>query len=111
MAQRPLDYFLGTWHVVRTISDWLSLENQQATQEQLQAESRNRIAASLKAAGLDLPLHVAVGEIVDTIVDVAHREKADLILLGRGAMHETLGGWRTHLHGIIQHAPCPVLSI
>ncbi len=27
MAQRPLDYFLGTWHVERTITDALSDDN------------------------------------------------------------------------------------
>lgn len=98
-------------HVVRTVSDWLSLETQNSLQEELTTESRNRIEANLQAGGLDLPLRVAVGEIVATITEVAHQEQADLILLGRGAMHETLGGLRTHLHGIIQHSPCPVLSV
>jgi nucleotide-binding universal stress UspA family protein len=98
-------------HVVRTISDWLSFESEQALQEELRAESRGRIEASLKSAGLDLPLRVAVGEIVQTIAEDARQEGADLIVLGRGAMHETLGRLRTHAHGIIQRSPCPVLSV
>jgi nucleotide-binding universal stress UspA family protein len=98
-------------HVVRPISDWLSLETEQALQEELRAEARNRIESSLKSAGLDLPLRVAVGEIVATITEEARQEGADLIVLGRGAIHETLGRLRTHTHGIIQRSPCPVLSL
>jgi nucleotide-binding universal stress UspA family protein len=98
-------------HVVRTISDWLSLESEQALQEQLRMESRTRIETSLKSGGLDLPLRVAVGEIVATITEEARQERADLIVLGRGAIHETLGRLRTHAHAIIQRSPCPVLSV
>jgi nucleotide-binding universal stress UspA family protein len=65
----------------------------------------------LKSGGWDLPLRVAVGEIVNTITEEARQEGADLIVLGRGAMHETLGRLRTHAHGIIQRSPCPVLSV
>jgi nucleotide-binding universal stress UspA family protein len=60
---------------------------------------------------LDLPVRIAVGEIVTTITEDARQEGADLIVLGRGAMHETLGRMRTHAHGIIQRSPCPVLSV
>lgn len=98
-------------HVVRTVSDWLSLESEQALQEQLRMESRTRIETSLKSGGLDLPLRVAVGEIVATITEEARQESADLIVLGRGAIQATLGGLRTHAHAIIQRSPCPVLSV
>jgi nucleotide-binding universal stress UspA family protein len=98
-------------HVVRSISDWLSLESQQSLQEELRMEARNRIEGGLKTAGLDLPLRVAVGEIVATITEEARQESADLIVLGRGGMHETLGRLRTHAHGIIQRSPCPVMSV
>jgi nucleotide-binding universal stress UspA family protein len=98
-------------HVVRPISDWLSLESEQTLQEELRAEARNRIESSLKSAALDLPLRVAVGEIVATVTEEARQEGVDLIVLGRGAIHETLGRLRTHAHGIIQRSPCPVLSV
>jgi nucleotide-binding universal stress UspA family protein len=98
-------------HVVRPISDWLALESEQALQEEVRAESRVRIESSLKSAGLDLPLRITVGEIVATITEEARQEGADLIVLGRGALHETLGRLRTHAHAIIQRSPCPVLSV
>jgi nucleotide-binding universal stress UspA family protein len=108
---RQVGASLQLFHVVRPISDWLSLESEQALQEELRAESRARIEAMLKSAGLDLPLRIAVGEIVATITEEARQEGADLIVLGRGATHETLGRLRSHAHGIIQRSPCPVLSV
>jgi nucleotide-binding universal stress UspA family protein len=108
---RQVGASLQLLHVVRTISDWLSLESEQELQEELRAEARSRIESSLKSGGWDLPLRVTVGEIVSTIAEEARQESADLIVLGRGAMHETLGRLRTHAHGIIQRSPCPVLSV
>lgn len=98
-------------HVVRAVSDWLSLQHQETMQRELQEEARSRIESVLKTGGVELPLRVAVGEIVSTINEIAQQEGADLIVLGRGALHETLGGLRTHLHSIIEHSPCPVLSV
>jgi nucleotide-binding universal stress UspA family protein len=108
---RQVGASLQLLHVVRTISDWLALESEQALQEELRTEARNRIEGMLKPAGLDLPLRIAVGEIVTTITEEARQEGTDLIVLGRGPMHETLGRLRTHAHGIIQRSPCPVLSV
>ena len=45
-------------HVVRTISDWLSLESEQALQERMRTESRNRIEADLKDGRVG-PFHCA----------------------------------------------------
>jgi nucleotide-binding universal stress UspA family protein len=98
-------------HVVRPVSDWLSLESEQELQEELRTEARKRIEAIVQSAKLDLPVRIAVGEIVATITEDARQEGADLIVLGRGAMHETLGRLRTYVHGIIQRSPCPVLSV
>jgi nucleotide-binding universal stress UspA family protein len=112
---RQMGASLQLLHVVRPVSDWLSLQSEQALQEELRAEARNRIEvmlkSGLKSGALDLPLRIAVGEIVATITEEARQEGADLIVLGRGAMHDTLGRLRTHAHGIIQRSPCPVLSV
>jgi nucleotide-binding universal stress UspA family protein len=54
---------------------------------------------------------VAVGEIVNTVVEEASREQADLVIIGRGAISESFGRLRTHAFGIVQRSPCPVLSV
>ena len=100
-------------HVVRPISDWLSLESEQTLQDELRAESRSRLDNMLRAGlhGMEFSLRIAAGEIVNTITEHAREENADLIVLGRGAIENTLGRLRTHAHGIIQHSPCPVVSV
>jgi nucleotide-binding universal stress UspA family protein len=108
---RQLGASLQLLHVVRPVSDWLSLESEQALQEELRTAARTRIEAMLESASLSVPLRVAVGEIVTAITEEARQEGADLIILGRGAIHETLGDLRTHLHNIIQRSPCPVVSV
>ena len=47
---RQVGASLQLLHVVRTISDWLSLESEQALQEELRTEARNRIENMLKSA-------------------------------------------------------------
>jgi len=108
---RQLGASVQLFHVVRPVSDWLALETEQELQEEVRTESRARLESSLKAVGLELPLRIAVGEIVATITEEARQDGADLIVVGRGALHETLGRLRTHVHGIIQRSPCPVLSV
>jgi len=108
---RQISASLQLLHVVRPVSDWLSLESEQALQEELRGEARNRIESTFKTGEMNLPLRVSVGEIVITVTEEARQEGADLIVLGRGAIHDTLGRLRTHAHGIIHRSPCPVLSV
>jgi nucleotide-binding universal stress UspA family protein len=112
---RQIGAALQLIHVVRPISDWLSLESEQALQDELRTAARGRLESMLRTGvqpfGMDLPLRIAVGEIVTTIAEQAREEGVDLVVLGRGAIHETLGGLRTHAHAIIQRSPCPVLSV
>ncbi len=112
---RQIGANLQIMHVVRPISDWLSLESEQTLQDELRAESRSRLDSLLRAGlqptGTEFSLRIAVGEIVNTITQHAREEDADLIVLGRGAIDNALGRLRTHAHGIIQHSPCPVLSV
>ena len=65
----------------------------------------------MKAAGVDVPYRVAVGDITLTVAEEARREQADLVIVGRGSVSEPFGRLRTHVFGIIQQSPCPVLSV
>jgi len=57
------------------------------------------------------PLSMPVGQIVRMVVEEAVRERADLLILGRGSVAEPFGRLRTHAFGIIQRSPCPVISV
>jgi nucleotide-binding universal stress UspA family protein len=98
-------------HVVSPMSDWLALPSERELQEQAREEARAKIHALEQAAGVDVPLRVAVGQIADTVAEEARQEGAHLIVIGRGSLQSPLGRLRTHAHGIIQRSPCPVLSV
>ena len=102
---------LNLLHVVGPVSDWPSLQSEQRLQQHVRADAEERIGRMLKGAGVDVPLRVAVGGIVQTVTEEARQEQADLVIVGRGSVAEPFGRLRTHAFGIIQRSPCPVLSV
>jgi nucleotide-binding universal stress UspA family protein len=98
-------------HALGPISDWTALESERRLQERVREQARAQIGERLRAVDVDAPLRVAVGGVVQTIVEEARQEGADLIILGRGSVSEPFGRLRTHAFGIIHRAPCPVVSV
>lgn len=96
-------------HVIEPVADWPSLDAERNSDES-RARAGSRIEAIMRSAGIEAPWRVAVGPIVQTVAEQARQERADLIVIGRGAIAEP-GRLRTHSLGIIQNAPCPVLSV
>jgi nucleotide-binding universal stress UspA family protein len=66
----------------------------------LQAEAGTSFEASVLAGG--------VGKVVRQAALDRH---ADLVIIGRGIMHEAFGRLRTQSYDIIRQSPCPVLSL
>jgi len=102
---------LSLLHVVPPISDWEALESERTLQEQVREGARAKLEDLRDLAGVDAPMAIAVGEIAATVTEEARRHGADLLLIGRGSIHEPLGRLRTHALEMVQKAPCPVLSI
>jgi nucleotide-binding universal stress UspA family protein len=102
---------LNLLHVVGPVSDWPALESERRLQEHVRQDARVTISRLLKSAGIDAPLRVAVGDIVRCATEEARQEQADLMIIGRGSVHEPFGRLRTHAFGIIQRSPCSVLSV
>jgi nucleotide-binding universal stress UspA family protein len=98
-------------HVVPPISDWLAIPSERELQEQVRNEGRVQMESLRASAGVDAPLTIAVGKITDTVTEEARQSGADLIVIGRGSVQSTLGRLRTHVYGIVQQSPCPVLSV
>jgi nucleotide-binding universal stress UspA family protein len=98
---RRMEATLELIHVVPPVSDWLGLPSERDLQEQARDEARAKINDLQRAAGVEAPVRVAVGQIADIVPEEARQEMAELILIGRGA----------HAHRIIQNSPCPVLSV
>jgi nucleotide-binding universal stress UspA family protein len=98
-------------HVVGPMPNLPSFEPEGALQEQMREAAHEKILSVQAAAGVRVPLRVAIGDIARTVTEQAREDDADLILIGRGALQAPLGRLRTHAYGIIQRSPCPVLSV
>lgn len=98
-------------HAVSGIQGWPERQLDREFEETLRAQAREAIEKLQMAVGVKTPLCVAVGEVAGAVREEAERHNSDLIIIGRGLLHETLGRLRTHAHAIIRHAPCPVLSV
>ena len=51
------------------------------------------------------------GGVSDVIRAAALHHEADLVVIGRGSIHEVFGRLRTNAYNIIRDSPCPVLSV
>jgi nucleotide-binding universal stress UspA family protein len=98
-------------HAVSGIQGWPERQLDREFEETLRAQAREAIEKLQNTVGVKTPLCVAVGEVAGAVREEAERHNSDLIIIGRGLLHETMGRLRTHAHAIIRHAPCPVLSV
>jgi nucleotide-binding universal stress UspA family protein len=98
-------------HAVSGIQGWPERQLDREFEEALRAQARETIEKLQRSVGVTTPLCVAVGEVAGAVRAEAERHNTDLILIGRGLLHEKMGRLRTHSYGIIRHAPCPVLSV
>ena len=80
-------------------------------EEDLRKDALRNIDALQQAVGSEMPICVTAGSVATSVREEAFRHKADLVIIGRGAMQESMGRLRTHAYGIIRQSPCPVLSV
>jgi nucleotide-binding universal stress UspA family protein len=97
--------------VVPTLEGWPERQFDREFAVEAVKEVRERIAKLQRETGIDAPLCVATGNIGEAVRDEAQRHATDLIVIGRGLLHETFGRLRAHSYGIIRQAPCPVVSV
>ena len=98
-------------HVVTGAESWPERALDREFEEALRQQAREAIEKLQRSVGVNAPLCIGGGEIATGVREEAQRHGADLIVIGRGILHETLGRLRTHAHSIIRQAPCPVISV
>jgi nucleotide-binding universal stress UspA family protein len=98
-------------HVIPGMEGVPSRQMDRPFEEEMRKEARETIENLQKTAGIQAPVCIAVGNIAEGVREEALRHGADLVVIGRGILHEALGRLRTHAYGIIRHSPCPVLSV
>lgn len=92
-ASMPFGYFDAS--LCRSMKDW----------------AREEISRMQQEAGTDFPVDLTGGQIAEDIAELATKEEADLVVIGRGKAQAAFGSLRTHLYEIIREVPCPVLSV
>jgi len=89
-----------------------ALNTESRLQEILVDAARTELVKIQEAAGTDVEMILAGGNIATLVRNVALRKRADLVVVGRGCLHEGgLGRLRSNAYAIIRESPCPVLSV
>jgi nucleotide-binding universal stress UspA family protein len=102
---KDADASLRLVYVIAGSREWIDFEGEQRKQ------ARSMIEKLANSAGIDAPICIGVGEVGPTIKKEAIGHGADMLIIGRGALHEKLGRLRAHSYQIVRTAPCPVISV
>ena len=97
-------------HAVPGIDAWPEQPLDHEFQETLRENARRNIQELEKAADIDVPVCVGVGSVADVVREEALQHGADLVLIGRGALQETMGRLRTAPRRPHHFFLCPLLS-
>jgi nucleotide-binding universal stress UspA family protein len=98
-------------HAVSGISGWPERRLDDEFEKTLRSDARLVIENLQESVENTSPICVGVGDVAQVVRAEGERHKADLIIIGRGILHKTMGRLRTNAYSIIRHAPCPVLSV
>ncbi|HYM13519.1 MAG TPA: universal stress protein [Bryobacterales bacterium] len=78
---------------------------------ELAQRARRDIEDLLKKTDTKAEVAVGSGDILQTVYDLAARQAADVLVIGRGATKGIVGRLRSHAYAIIRTSPCPVISV
>ncbi len=77
----------------------------------LSETAREQASKLQNEAGTNAQVLIRSGDVGHVVGQAALECQADLIVIGRGVLQETLGRLRTESYSIIRDSPCPVLSV
>ncbi|HYA15931.1 MAG TPA: universal stress protein [Bryobacteraceae bacterium] len=77
----------------------------------VEAAREAMVAVKPDQAGTEVDVVVDTGNVSKLLRSVAIRKRSDLIVIGRGALHEPFSIFRSNAFEIVRDAPCPVLSL
>jgi nucleotide-binding universal stress UspA family protein len=98
-------------HAIPTAAAWPERQMNHEYEAVLREKAREQIERQMQAAKMHAPVHVVGGDVATAVRNEAIACNADLVIIGRGMLDETLGRLRTHAYSLIRSAPCPVISV
>src|SRR5262249_24423709 len=96
---------LSVLHVIEPVSNWPALARERELEEEVRDTATAAVESMLKAGGVEARSRVVVGGIVASAAEAAREERADLVIVGRGAVAEPFARIRNHTFGIIEQSP------
>ena len=79
--------------------------------ERFAEEAGARMEELMQKTSVHAPVEMTAGDAVTNVCELAKRDNADLLVIGRGSSSGVLGRIRAHSYGIIRQSPCPVISV
>jgi nucleotide-binding universal stress UspA family protein len=64
-----------------------------------------------QSCGTHAEVVVEAGDAPKVVCELAQREKAELLVIGRGSAAGVFGRLRTNAYAMIRQSPCPVASV
>jgi nucleotide-binding universal stress UspA family protein len=64
-----------------------------------------------RKAGTQASVRIEGGKIAHTVRNAALQIHADVVVIGQGCLHETMGRLRSNAYAIIRESPCPVIRV
>jgi nucleotide-binding universal stress UspA family protein len=99
-------------HVVPGTDEFLERYFDNEFRVTLVEEATRRLQELQAKVGTSYPVKVVGGELGHAIRELEQTFDADLLVIGRGHVKETVfGRLRTHSYEIIRESPCPVISV
>src|SRR5262249_24605202 len=78
-------------HATGGVQGWPERHLNREFEESLRQEAKNAITRLLESAGVNVPACVTAGDVAGAVREEAVRHSADLVVIGRGSIHEKLG--------------------
>jgi nucleotide-binding universal stress UspA family protein len=98
-------------HAVAGADGMWTAENDPSMYEFLFHAAREQLAKLQARAGTNLEIRLMGGSAGNAVHKAALEYDADLIVIGRGAIHTSFGRLKNSGYSIIRAAPCPVVSL
>jgi nucleotide-binding universal stress UspA family protein len=97
-------------HAVPYAQAWIDPPFSEKYCNALLQAARDRVADLQRQAGTNLEVRIEGLPVAELVRRTAVHYNSDLVIIGRGKLHQRLGGLRTNAYGIIGSSVCPVLS-
>jgi len=98
-------------HIVHSIAQpWIDPPFSEKFCNLLLQAAHDRMADLQSQAGTNLEVWIEGLQVAELVRRAAVHYKSDLVIIGRGKLHQKLGRLRTNAYGIIGSSPCPVIS-